>query len=80
MKRPFHLEEIHKTKTVSNETVFVYTIFFAAGRLPFLITVPGTLFLRASCFTSRLCFATPLDGRLTLVLTVVDSTCIAPYF
>jgi hypothetical protein len=41
--------------------------------------VPGMLFLRASCFTRRLCLAIPLEGRLALVLTVVVSNCIAPY-
>jgi hypothetical protein len=51
----------------------------AVTRFFFLITtVPGMLFLRASCFTRRLCLATPFEGRLALVLTVVVSNCIAP--
>jgi hypothetical protein len=47
---------------------FMRYVTFCAGRLFFFTSVPGTLFLRASCFTLRLCFATPLDGRLRLVV------------
>ena len=43
-----------------------------------MTTVPGMLFLRASCFTRRLCFATPLEGRLALVLTSVVLNFITP--
>lgn len=39
---------------------------FYAGRLFFLTSVPGTLTLRASCLTLRLCLRIPLDGRLVL--------------
>ena len=49
-----------------------------AGRFPFLTSVPGTLFLRASCFTSRMCLRIPLEGRLVLVLTVVVLNFFAP--
>jgi hypothetical protein len=49
-----------------------------AGRFPFLTSVPGMLFLRASCFTSRVCLRIPLEGRLVLVLTVDVLNCVAP--
>ena len=49
-----------------------------AARFLFFISVPGTLVLRASCFTIRLCLRAPLDSRLGLVLTGIVSNCIAP--
>lgn len=48
---------------------FMYYFTDCTGRLLFFTSVPGMLFLRASCFTLRLCVATPLDGRFALVLT-----------
>jgi hypothetical protein len=51
----------------------LFYLFGAGGAgLLFFISVPGTLFLRASCFTLRLCVATPLEGRLALVFTAVS--------
>lgn len=41
-------------------------LFCYAGRLFFLTSVPGTLTLRASCLTLRLCLRIPLEGRLFL--------------
>jgi hypothetical protein len=49
-----------------------------AARFLFLISLPGMLVLRASCFILRLCLATPLEGRLAFVLTGVVSICVAP--
>jgi hypothetical protein len=47
--------------------VFIYAERF----LLLLVSFPGILALRASCFTSRLCLRCPLDGRLRLGLSVV---------
>ncbi len=55
---------------------FLILIYFDAGITRFfffITTVPGMLFLRASCFTRRLCLATPLEGLLAFVLTAVVS-------
>jgi hypothetical protein len=69
-------------KSEHNAPTFDWLYYFDADimRFFFFITsVPGMLLLRASCFTRRLCLATPLDGRLALVLTGVVSNCITPY-
>ena len=55
---------------------FLILIYFDAGITRFfffITTVPGMLFLRASCFTRRLCLATPFEGLLAFVLTAVVS-------
>ena len=41
-----------------------------AGRFCLFALLSGTLALRASCFTSRLCLRCPLEGRLGLVLAI----------
>jgi hypothetical protein len=51
---------------------FFDDLYFCTGatRFFFLISSPGMLVLRASCFTRRLCLAIPWEGRLRLVLGV----------
>jgi hypothetical protein len=68
-------------KSERNVPIFDSSNYFAAGATRFFFfttSVPGMLVLRASCFTSRLCFATPFEGRFALVLTGLVSNCITP--
>ena len=67
--------------SVSLKSFFDSSHYFDAKTMRFfflMTTVPGMLFLRASCFTRRLCFATPFEGRLALVLISVVLNCITP--
>ena len=68
-------------KSEHNVPIFDSLYYFDAGTMRFFFfttSIPGMLVLRASCFTRRLCLATPLDGRLAFTLTVVVSNCITP--
>ena len=68
-------------KSERNVPIFDCFYYFDASTMRFFFfttSMPGMLVLRASCFTRRLCLATPLDGRLALILTVVVSNCVAP--
>jgi hypothetical protein len=72
----------HVTRIKNRNAMFRFLIidcFYAdTTRFLFFISVPGTLVLRASCFTIRVCLRTPLDSRLSLVLISVVSNCVAP--
>lgn len=72
IKSGFHIQ-ISELKTASVVTsTRPFSIFFNvyAGRLRLPISFPGTLALRASCFTSLLCLRCPFEGRLGLVLLI----------
>jgi len=77
---PFPNPNLNQKSEQPVAPIFDSFSYFAASttRFFFLISVPGMLVLRASCFTRRLCFAIPLEGRLALVLTAVVSNCITP--
>jgi len=51
------------------------------GRFFEFDSLPTTINLRASCFTRRLCLASPLEGRFAfaLILPGVAFNCITPY-
>ncbi len=57
---------LHSTKKSQISGTFLF--FYLAGRLALFVSVLGTLSLRASCLTLRLCLRIPLEGRLGLTL------------
>ena len=64
-----------------NRFIFYLDFLYSAydGRLRLFASFPGTLALRASCFTRRLCLRCPLDGRLGLVFSMTVFNCSTPY-